>query len=104
MGEVSYATARKIRIIEERIGTDWKNLNEGRSVDRVYSDLMGDVRKNLFCKIDPSVKDQLDEMSQHYDIDMAELIETLITDEYAEFSKRAVGYFSTLANQFAETT
>lgn len=58
----SYATERKIRIIEDKLGPNWKEQRVGQSIDAIYNDLVGDTRKNLFCKINASVKDRLDEI------------------------------------------
>ncbi len=84
----SYATERKIRIIEEKLGPTWKEQRVGQSIDAVYNDLVGDTRKNLFCKINASVKDRLDEMTSAYRTGMAEFIEHLIEAEYARHEQR----------------
>ncbi len=89
MTKLSYATERKIRILEEKLGLDWKKIHSGRSVDAVYNEIMGDTRKNLFCKIRPNTKTKLDEMVDNYDVGMAELVEKLIEDEYGRFSTKS---------------
>ena len=103
MSQVSYATARKIRILEERVGKNWKDQYPGRSIDAVYNEVVGDTRKNLFCKIDPVVKDQVDELVVGYDVKMAELIERLIREEHDRFKQREEKYSEDLATQFSET-
>ena len=100
MAKVSYATQRKIKIIERQVGPDWKNTFDGARIDAIYNQITGDSRKNLFCKIRPTVKEHLDEMTVRYDIKMAELIERLIRDEYEKFIQRKQVYRSELANQF----
>jgi len=96
----SYATMRKIRIIKEKLGDDWKA--DGRRIDAIYNELVGDGRKNLFCKISPTVKSHLDEMTDRYNIRMGELIERLIEDEFRLFRLRKSKYRVELARQFAE--
>ena len=59
----SYPTLRKMRIIEEELGADWKKQHAGKSVDAIYNMVTGDVRKNLFCKISPEIKDKLEEFN-----------------------------------------
>ncbi len=100
MRKLSYATTRKIRILEEKVGSDWKKKYPGRSVDSVYNDIMGDDRKNLFCKINPDVKGQLDEMVDSYDVRMSELVERLIEAEYGRFQQRSKKVSEDLANEF----
>lgn len=86
--EASYATRRKIRKIEEALGPDWQKLVGDRSIDSVYNDVVGDTRKNLFCKVESSVKEKLDEMVEHHRTRMAEFIEHLIISEWARFQER----------------
>jgi len=85
----SYATQRKIRIIEERLGSDWADQRPGLSIDAIYNQIIGDDRKNLFCKISGSAKDNLDTMTQFHKTGMAEFIESLIHAEWMRFSDRA---------------
>lgn len=96
----SYATERKIRILKEKLGEDWRKQYPGRSVDSVYNEIVGDDRKNLFCKINPVVKTQLDEMVDSYDIRMAELVERLIQREYDTFMETKAQVSHDLANEF----
>ena len=100
MPKLSYATTRKIRILEEKVGSDWKKQYPGRSVDAVYNHIMGDDRKNLFCKINPIVKGQLDEMVDTYDVRMAELVERLIEAEYERFRQQNRKVSEDLASEF----
>ena len=79
----SYATQRKIRIIEEKLGKDWRDQRPGKSIDAIYNELVGDTRKNLFCKIPEGAKDHLDEMTKAHKTGMAEFIEQLIEAEWA---------------------
>lgn len=97
---MSYATERKIRIITKQLGTDWREKNPGRSIDAIYNEVVGDIRKNLFCKIDPEIKIYLDEMVDNYDMKMGELIERLIREEYEKYSERKINFSDDLANQF----
>jgi hypothetical protein len=97
----SYATLRKIRIIEERLGPEWALAHPNESIDSVYNTLMGDDRKNLFCKISKSSKDQLDEMTTFYKTGMADFIEALIRAEWDrhnqrtdELARRLIGDFN----------
>jgi len=99
----SYATERKLRILEEKVGKDWKEQYGGRSIDSVYNEVNGDVRKNLFCKVDPEVKRKVDELAESYDIKMSELVERLIEREYDEFKHRTEDYSVDLAEQFAKS-
>jgi hypothetical protein len=84
----SYATQRKIRIIEEKLGKDWKEQQPDKSIDAIYNELVGDTRKNLFCKIDANVKQHLDEMTKAHKSGMAEFIEQIIEAEYARYQAR----------------
>lgn len=74
----SYATERKIRILEQQLGSDWKNRIGDKSIDAAYNDVMGDTRKNLFCKIDADIKDKLDIMLKFNQVGMAEFVAELI--------------------------
>ena len=100
MPKLSYATERKIRILEEKIGQDWKKQYPGKSVDAVYNEIMGDNRKNLFCKVNPVTKTKLDEMVDNYDMGMAELVEQLIEDEYSRFAEKSRKVSKNLASEF----
>lgn len=100
MPKLSYATNRKIRILEEKLGKNWKRDNPGYSIDALYNHIMGDERKNLFCKIDPNVKGQLDEMVDSYDVHMAELVERLIEAEYDRFRQQNRKVSEDLASEF----
>jgi hypothetical protein len=101
MAEVSYATRRKLRIIKEQLGTDWQDQNPGKSIDAIYNVVMGDTRKNLFCKIDPIVKSQLDEMVDYHDIKMAALVEKLVREEYDRYAQDRDDRVAHVASQFA---
>ncbi len=103
MSEVSYATARKIRILNEKVGSDWKEKYPGRSIDAVYNEVVGDKRKNLFCKIAPEVKDLVDELADGYDMKMAALMERLIKAEYERYTERKSNYSNDLANEFTDS-
>lgn len=83
----SYATQRKIRIIKEKM-PEWAPNSGGKSIDALYNELVGDDRKNLFCKIDSGSKDRLDEMTKHHRVGMAEFIEQLINAEYKRHEQR----------------
>lgn len=84
----SYATQRKIRIIEEKLGENWKDQKPGMSIDAIYNEIQGDTRKNLFCKIDAGVKDRLDTMTKAHKTGMAEFIEQMIESEWARYQSR----------------
>jgi hypothetical protein len=83
----SYATKRKIRLIEAKYGPDWVGRFPGRSIDSIFIELTGDQRKNLFCKIDPDLKEKLDEMVSFRQLSMAELIEQIIDESYLRFMR-----------------
>ena len=101
MTELSYATKRKLRIIQERLGDDWRDDNPEISIDALYNQVVGDRRRNLFCKIDPDIKSQLDEMADSYDVKMAELVERLVQEEYRKFVRNRAELVNDLASQFA---
>ena len=101
MADMSYATRRKLRIIKEQLGADWKDQNPGKSIDAIYNVVMGDNRKNLFCKIDPTVKNQLDEMVDYHDIKMASLVEKLVREEYDRYAQDRDARVDHVASQFA---
>ena len=99
----SYATQRKKRIIEQELGADWQTRYPGKSIDAVYNIVKGDTRKNLFCKICPERKSQLDEMVEFRDVRMAELVEKLIEEEYDRFVTERDVHVDEIASQFAVT-
>jgi len=101
MDELSYATKRKMRIIILKLGPDWQLDFPGKSVDAVYNVVIGDTRKNLFCKISPEVKKQLDEMVRYHDVKMAELVEKLVQGEYAKFVAVRDSRVADVASHFA---
>jgi len=88
MTTYSYATERKIRIIEKELGADWKTQRPDQSIDAIYNSIVGDTRKNLFCKIQATAKDKLDEMTGAHKVGMAEFVEQMIDAEYARFTSR----------------
>lgn len=98
--EMSYATIRKIKIIEKEFGSNWKSQHKGKSIDAVYNMIIGDTRKNLFCKIDPEIKQCLDEMVDYHDVKMAELVEKLIEEEYDRFVTMRDAKVAEMASQF----
>lgn len=81
----SYATERKIRILRERLGENWKAKVGNQSIDAAYNELVGDDRMNLFCKVRPDIKDMLNELSDHHDMKMAECIEMLIEHAHRRY-------------------
>lgn len=83
--EPSYATARKLRIIEQKLGADWRTQKPGLSIDAIYNEVVGDERKNLFCKVQPATKRKIDEMVIHYEVKMSDLIEQLVSEEYERY-------------------
>jgi len=101
MAEMSYATKRKIRIIEKELGEDWKKQHPGKSIDAIYNIVMGDARKNLFCKVDPETKNQLDEMVEFHDMQMSSLVEKLVQEEYDRYTRERDARVSHIASQFA---
>ena len=103
MADLSYATKRKKRIIEEKLGADWETQYPGKSIDAVYNIVTGDTRKNLFCKVRPEVKSQLDEMVEYHDLKMAEMVEKLVQEEYDRFVAAKEDDVNRVASQFAQT-
>lgn len=97
----SYATTRKVRIIESHAGSSWRETYQDRSIDSVYNEIVGDRRKTLFAKISPEIKDMLDQMTAHYDTSMAELIETLIQNEYDSFTEKRASSLQSIADSFS---
>ena len=97
----SYATRRKIRIITRELGADWQEQHAGKSIDAIYNIVMGDNRKNLFCKIDPAVKTKLDEMVETNDMQMSSLVERLVIEEYDRYKLDLDARIEHVANQFA---
>ena len=104
MTDYSYATDRKIRKIKEHFGPTWTKELEGRSIDAVYNEVVGDTRKNLFCKIDSRVKTRLDEMVSHHGVKMAELVEQMIEAEYSRFGDRQISGEQRMLAEFSGTT
>jgi len=96
----SYATERKIRIIKEKLGPDWETYTQGKRIDAAYNELVGDSRKNLFCKLRPETKAKLDEMVRDNDTKMAEFIESLIEREYDRFTQAKTRKTEDLAARF----
>lgn len=85
----SLTTQRKLRAIEETFGKDWKQDADLRSlsIDALYNRVIGDGRKNVFCKMSSEGKDHLDEMVDEYGITMADLLERLVHEQYDKFVK-----------------
>src|ERR1700744_4684332 len=83
--DYSYATLRKIRIIKEKLGEGFDFQADGRRIDAIYNDVVGDRRENLFCKIAPDAKAQLDELRQPYAVGMVEFVKKLIMDRYQRY-------------------
>ena len=101
MSEPSYATARKLRIIEERLGSDWKTKHPNLSIDAVYNNVVGDERKNLFCKIAPESKQMLDEMVRYFDLKLAEWIERVIDEEHKKYTENKTRKVKEVARNFS---
>jgi len=101
MADMSYATRRKLRIINEQLGADWQDQHPDKTIDAIYNVVTGDKRKNLFCKIDPVVKTQLDEMVDYHDIKMAALVEKLVREEYDRYAQDRDARVDHVASQFA---
>ena len=101
MADASYATRRKKRIIEEKLGANWEAKYPDKSIDAIYNIVTGDKRKNLFCKIDPEIKARLDEMVEYHDMKMSELVEKLVCEEYDRYVTERDGRVDDIATQFA---
>ena len=97
----SYATERKIRIIEQELGNDWKAQRPKQSIDAIYNSIVGDSRKNLFCKIQAASKDKLDEMTTAHKTGMAEFVEQIIDAEHARFQERRTAGENALLQEFS---
>lgn len=96
----SYATERKKRILTEKLGENWREDYPGKSIDALYNMVVGDKRRNLFCKIDPEVKAMIDEMSDYYDVRMNELVEIVFREKYENFSDERDLFSENLASEF----
>lgn len=101
MVKISPATARKIKIIEDHFGDDWKSL--GKSIDALYNEAVGDNRKNLFCKIEPETKERLDEMLDFYNVKLAMFMERLIEAEYKTYTNNKSAIKEAFVKQFTNT-
>lgn len=101
MADMSYATRRKKRIIEQQLGEDWQSQHPGKSIDAVYNIVTGDVRKNLFCKVSPERKAELDEMVDAYDMKMADMVEKLIEEAYSKYASERDARVDEVASQYA---
>jgi len=97
----SYATNRKIKIIEERYGFNWQSRFEGRSIDSVYKEITGDDRETLFCKIDADKKQKLNQMVKKYDVDLGTLMEQWIDEHYKDFSEQEETVLVGLASEYS---
>jgi len=102
MAEQSYATTRKVKIIESAAGASWRERYPGKSIDAVYNTVIGDDRKNLFCKISPDHKDMLDEMVVQYDTTKAELIARMIESAYEVCQEAKAKAVTELARSMTE--
>jgi hypothetical protein len=101
MADASYATRRKVRIIEKELGSDWEDQYPGKSIDAIYNIVTGDHRKNLFCKVSPEVKARLDEMVEYQDMKMSELVEKLVQEEYDRYVTERDVRIDNVASQYA---
>jgi len=97
----SYATNRKLRIITERCGYEWRDTYPDRSIDSVYNELVGDDRKTLFCKLSCDSKDKIDQMLSGYNVEVAALLEQWIDEKYKDFSKREQSSIVGLAKDYS---
>ena len=84
----SYTTDRKLRIISEHYGDNWKDEFPNRSIDSVYNEMMGDDRKTLFCKLSSDSKDKIDQMLNGYNVEVATLLEQWIDEKYKVYAVR----------------
>ena len=98
---VSIATQRKIDIIIEKLGNNWKDQYPNKSVNFVYNTLINDSRKNLYCKISSDSRKKLDTLLNEYDAKLTDFLETLITKEYYEYEKKKAEHTARLAKQFS---
>ena len=101
MAKFSYATERKIKIIEEKVGDNWREKFKGESIDSIYNRLVGDDRKNLFCKVSPKTKEELDEMLSDYGVTLGEFMETLIGKEFRRYQDSKSEQIQTLLKEFS---
>jgi hypothetical protein len=98
---LSYATGRKVRIIVEKLGVNWQKTHPGMAVDAIYNEVVGDTRRTVFCKVESSIKDNLDEMVIFKDMKMAEFIEFLIDNEYQRFTAQKKRMMSEVAKDYS---
>ena len=97
----SYATERKIRIIENQMGPDWKSRRPDKSIDAIYTEIVGDTRKNVFCKISAETKTRLDEMIDIHKVSMADFIEQIINSEWTRYSQTQKQNHQSLVEEFS---
>lgn len=84
----SYATERKIKKLREKFGDDWEQHLEGRSIDRAYSELVGDTRVHFYCKMKPTTKEMLDFLLEQSGSKAGPYIERLIRKAHQEHMER----------------
>lgn len=101
MAQFSYATERKLRIIQERLGDDWRDQYPDQSIDAVFNQLVGDTRKTLFCKLDAEVKQQLDTMTKDHGVRIGEFLEGLIRKEYDRYVNNRQQLYDSVSEQYS---
>jgi len=103
MAQFSYATERKLRIIQERVGDDWRDQYPNQSIDAVFNQIVGDTRKTLFCKLDAEVKQQLDTMTKDHGVRIGEFLEELIKKEYDRYVADQQRLFESVSEHYGRS-
>lgn len=94
----SVSTQRKIKIIENHYQ---KSIDEIRkdnhsSIDEMYNTVVGDNRKNFFCKVSVETKDKIDMLLEAYQLKNSEFLEILVEKEYIQFQQKEKERYETM--------
>jgi hypothetical protein len=76
---------RKIRIITETFGPDWRDKFTGKAIDAIYNIAIHDDRKSVFFKTQPIRKDRLAEMVDYYDTTLGDFLGIMIDDYFDRY-------------------
>ena len=102
MVELSWAMSRKLKIIEEKFGTDWKEQFPGYSVNKVYNIACNDNRKCIYVRVSEDIKNMLTVLTDAYEINNDQLIENLIRNEYVSLQQSNLDEIEELHKQFSK--
>ena len=101
LGTLNPGQQRKIRIIGNIFGSNWREQHPGMAIDAVYNLAIRDERKSVFCKINKDQKQKLMEMIAHYDITMGDFISMMIDIHFEQYTEQRLNIVSGIADDYS---